>query len=138
MQALLDHGWREVVIVTDHGWLLLTGGLPKADLPFHLTHLRKGRCAVLKEGSDSDQQTVSWRWDDAVRIAVAPGIRCYEAGKEYEHGGLSPQECVTPVITVSLAVEPKRVESDGLASLLVADEDREGVEIGRASCRERV
>jgi len=35
-----------------------------------------------------------------VRIAVAPGIRCYEAGKEYEHGGLSPQECVTPILTV--------------------------------------
>ena len=36
-----------------------------------------------------------------MRIAVASGIACYEAGKEYEHGGISPQECVVPVITVS-------------------------------------
>jgi hypothetical protein len=26
---------------------------------------------------------------------------CYESGKEYEHGGLSPQECVVPMITVA-------------------------------------
>jgi len=25
----------------------------------------------------------------------------FESGKEYEHGGLSPQECITPVLTVS-------------------------------------
>ncbi len=50
VQALLQHGWRRVLIVTDHGWLMLPGGLPKADLPLHLTHLRKGRCAVLKKG----------------------------------------------------------------------------------------
>jgi Leucine-rich repeat (LRR) protein len=41
VQALLQHGWRRALIVTDHGWLMLPGGLPKADLPLHLTHLRK-------------------------------------------------------------------------------------------------
>ena len=92
--SLLQHGWKQVVVVTDHGWLLLPGGLPKADLPQHLTHVRKGRCAVLKDGAVTDQQTVPWHWDPDVRIAVASGIRCYEAGKEYEHGGISPQECV--------------------------------------------
>ncbi len=102
IEALLRHGWQRVVVVTDHGWLLLPGGLPKADLPQHLTHKRKGRCAVLKEGAVTDQQTVPWHWDPNVRIAVASGIRCYEAGQEYEHGGLSPQECVTPVITVTV------------------------------------
>ncbi len=102
VEALLRHGWQLVVVVTDHGWLLLPGGLPKADLPQHLTHKRKGRCAVLKEGAVTDQQTVPWHWDPNVRIAVASGIRCYEAGQEYEHGGLSPQECVTPLITVTV------------------------------------
>ena len=100
--SLLQHGWIRVVVVTDHGWLLLPHGLPKAELPQHLTHVRKGRCAVLKDGAVSDQQTVPWYWDPDVRIAVASGIRCYEAGKEYEHGGISPQECVVPVITVTL------------------------------------
>ncbi|HNR84838.1 BREX-1 system phosphatase PglZ type B [Ottowia sp.] len=102
IEALLRHGWQRVVVVTDHGWLLLPGGLPKADLPQHLTHKRKGRCALLKEGAVTDQQTVPWHWDPNVRVALASGIRCYEAGHEYEHGGLSPQECVTPLITAAL------------------------------------
>ena len=99
--GLLDHGWQKVVVVTDHGWLLMPGGLPKADLPEHLTELRKGRCARLKEGSQTDQQVVPWHWNHTVRVAMAPGIHCYEAGNEYEHGGLSPQECVVPILTAT-------------------------------------
>ncbi len=99
--ALLDWGWQRVVVVTDHGWLLLPGALPKAELPEHLTYLRKGRCAQLKESAQSEQQTVPWYWNCDVRIALAPTIHCYETGREYEHGGLSPQECFVPVITVS-------------------------------------
>jgi hypothetical protein len=99
---LLNHGWKRVVVVTDHGWLLLPGGLPKAHLPEHLTETRKGRCARLKEGSVFDHQTLPWYWDSNATIAFAPGISCYEAGKEYEHGGLSIQECVTPIITIEL------------------------------------
>lgn len=99
--GLLHHGWEKVVVVTDHGWLLMPGGLPKAELPEHLTELRKGRCARLKEGSQTSYQVVPWHWDGAVRAAVAPGIHCYEAGKEYEHGGLSPQECVVPILTAT-------------------------------------
>jgi hypothetical protein len=104
IDALLSHGWQQVVVVTDHGWLLLPGGLPKVELPQHLTVLRKGRCAVLKPGAQTDQHTVPWHWDKDVRIAVASGIACYEAGKEYEHGGISPQECVVPVVAVSRPV----------------------------------
>ncbi len=100
VSELLYHGWKRVIIVTDHGWLLLPGGLPKAHLPEHLTEVRKGRCARLKEGSVADHQTLPWYWDANASIAFAPGISCYEAGKEYEHGGLSVQECVTPMITV--------------------------------------
>jgi hypothetical protein len=99
--VLLDHGWRQIIIVTDHGWLLLPGNLPKVDLPLHVAHLRKGRCAVLKEGAVTNQQTIAWHWDPNVRIAIAPDIRCFEEGKEYEHGGISPQECIVPVITVT-------------------------------------
>ncbi len=103
VEALLKAGWRDIVLVTDHGWLLLPGGLPKVDLPEHLTAPRKGRCARLANGAAIDGQTVPWYWDRDVRIAMAPGISCYEAGKEYEHGGLSPQECVTPILTVTAA-----------------------------------
>ncbi len=85
-----------------------------------------------------------WHWDTSIRIAVAPGISCYELGEEYQHGGLSPQECITPVITVagtttgcsvdirtkpadattSVADGGKGVSADGTASLIVPDEDR--------------
>lgn len=98
IDALLGHGWRQIVVVTDHGWLLLPGGLPKVELPQHLTVLRKGRCAVLKEGAQTDQHTVPWHWDKDVRIAVASGIACYETDNEYEHGGISPQECFERVV----------------------------------------
>lgn len=97
---LVNHGWRQVVVITDHGWLLLPDGLPKADLKEHLTEVRKGRCARLKPGARAEVDTVPWFWDPSVRMAVAPGISCFEAGKSYEHGGLSPQECVVPTITV--------------------------------------
>ena len=100
VQDLLSHGWQRIRVVTDHGWLMLPKGLPKAELSTSLTHLRKGRCAVLKQGAQSDYPTVAWHWDERVSIAMAPGIRCYEMGKEYEHGGLSPQECITPVLDV--------------------------------------
>lgn len=101
VKTLLEAGWREVRVVTDHGWLLLPGGLPKVQLPEHLTVVRKGRCARLKSGARADQQTLPWALDPEVSVAVAPGIAAYEAGKEYEHGGLSPQECVVPVLTVT-------------------------------------
>ncbi|MFV9506959.1 MAG: BREX-1 system phosphatase PglZ type B [Oscillochloridaceae bacterium umkhey_bin13] len=100
IEGLLDAGWHQIIVTTDHGWLLLPGGLPRADLPEHLTELRKGRCARLKPHAETAYPTLPWHWDANVRIAMAPGICCFEAGKEYEHGGLSPQECVVPLISV--------------------------------------
>ena len=102
--ALLEAGWDSVQVVTDHGWLYLPHGLEKANLPEHLTTTRKGRAARLRDDAgDVDYQVVPWRWDRDVRVAVAPGLSCYVAGRVYEHGGLSPQECVTPVVTVRRA-----------------------------------
>ncbi len=102
IETLLNFGWKKVIVVTDHGWLLLPGGLPKTSLIEGLTDIRKGRCARIKEGAlIDDQQIVPWFWDKDARISEAPGIYCYEAGKEYEHGGLSPQECITPVLEVT-------------------------------------
>ncbi len=107
IEALLTHGWQQITVVTDHGWLLLPGGLAKVTLPQHLTVTRKGRCALMKEDAQTDQMTVPWHWNQAVRIAIATGSRCYEEGKEYEHGGISPQECVVPVLTVSVPTSGK-------------------------------
>jgi len=40
LTALLEAGWKKVRVVTDHGWLLLPGGLPKSELPSFLAETR--------------------------------------------------------------------------------------------------
>jgi hypothetical protein len=100
VEALIAAGWQEVRIVTDHGWLLLPGGLPKAELPKHLTATRWGRSAVVKVTSQVDFPCFNWHWASNVRIACPHGIDCFTAGKEYNHGGLSVQECVVPQLSV--------------------------------------
>ena len=105
--ALLESGWQAIRVVTDHGWLYLPGGLEKANLPEHLTVTRKGRAARLRDDAGTiEHPVVPWRWDPSVRIAVAPGLSCYIAGRVYEHGGLSPQESVTPVLMVRARQTP--------------------------------
>src|SRR5262249_5421173 len=97
---LLDAGWQRVKLVTDHGWLLLPGGLPKVDLPPWLTETKWARCAVVKGQPDLTVPVAPWYWNAAVRIAFPPGIACFRKGEEYAHGGISPQECVIPVVEV--------------------------------------
>lgn len=98
--SLCEAGWKTIKIVTDHGWLLLPGGLPKTDLPSYLTETQSGRCASIKSGADSGQMIYPWYWDNAWDVALAPGISCYRAGEEYQHGGLSLQECLTLQLTI--------------------------------------
>ena len=100
VESLLAAGWQEVRVVTDHGWLLVPGGLPKADLPKYLTATRWGRCAVVKPSATVDYPSFPWFWSDGVRVASPYGIDSFVAGKEYSHGGLSVQECVVPQLAV--------------------------------------
>jgi hypothetical protein len=100
ISGLLETGWQEVRVVTDHGWLLVPGGLPKADLPKYLTATRWGRCAVVKPSATVDYPCFPWFWSDEVRVASPYGIDSFVAGKEYSHGGLSVQECVVPQLAV--------------------------------------
>jgi len=99
--ALLAAGWRGVRVVTDHGWLLLPGGLPKSELSGFLADARWGRCAALKQTSVVDASTVTWHWSPHVRIAVPPGIAAFRGGLEYAHGGVSLQECVAVELTIT-------------------------------------
>ena len=101
IEFLLDAGWREVRVVTDHGWLWLPGGLPKVDLPKYLAQSRWARCASIEGGSTVQVPTVPWYWNAAERVAVGPGTACFGAGNEYAHGGLSLQESLIPVLRVT-------------------------------------
>ena len=98
--ALLSAGWRKVRVVTDHGWLLLPGGLPKFELPPYLVETKWARCAAVKGGSSPSVPTYPWYWNPLLRIASPPGIHAFRVKTEYAHGGISLQECVVPDLIV--------------------------------------
>lgn len=173
VKQLLNAGWQSVNIVTDHGWLLLPGGLPVKRMPHYLAKTRWSRCAVVKESAQSEDLAMPWFWNKEELIAYCPGSHVYFAGRDYSHGGISPQECIVPELTVvggatmqaadvtigeiqwrglrcrvevephkkgilvgmrtkanddsSAVAETKEIDSSGKASLLVTDEDLEGV-----------
>lgn len=91
----LGAGHKSVRVVTDHGWLLLPGGLPKIELPHDLSETKWGRCAAIKEGAANQERLFPWHWNQNRHFALADGISCYKKGLEYSHGGLSLQECLT-------------------------------------------
>lgn len=101
--ALLKAGWKEAVVVTDHGWLLVPIGLPKVELKAFLTETRWSRCAALKADAQTDALAFKWHWNPTVMMASPPGAGSFRAGIEYSHGGVSLQEMVTPVLRVKAA-----------------------------------
>ncbi len=124
---------RKVRIVTDHGWLLMPGGLDQAPLVGGLAVAGgKGhRVATLKEGAPTSYPRVPWSWDKGIILATASGARAFYSGVEYAHGGVSPQECILPVLDVTaeagavpVAIKPTwqrlrlKVEVQGGAGLL--------------------
>jgi len=98
--CLLDTGWQRVRVVTDHGWLLLPGGLPKVDLPPYLVETKWARCALVKGQPDLKVPVFGWHWNPEIQIATPPGIGSFRAGERYAHGGISLQECVVPDLLV--------------------------------------
>lgn len=97
---LLEAGWQEIVAVTDHGWLLVPGGLPKVSISQFTVEHRWGRCAAVKSMASTELPTLPWHWNAEVAIATPPGAGCFIAGVEYAHGGLSLQEMVVPRLTI--------------------------------------
>jgi len=90
-------------VVTDHGWLLVPGGLPKTDLPGYLVESRWSRCAAIRGQSKVSVPKVGWFWNASAEAAIAPNITAFVAGMNYAHGGLSVQECLIPMLTIQPA-----------------------------------
>jgi hypothetical protein len=101
LRGLLEAGWKKVRVVTDHGWLLVPGGLPSIKLPKYLTESRWTRCAAIKAGAHVEVPTAKWFWNEHEYIAYGPGVHCFINGEEYTHGGVSLQECVIPEMVFS-------------------------------------
>lgn len=106
---------RRLRIITDHGWLMLPGGLPVAKLEAGLTDTRWSRCAVVKDGAATTATRLPWTWNPGMAVATAPGAHAFRAGQEYAHGGISPQESVVPEIFVAPLAAPRR------ATIVTAD-----------------
>jgi hypothetical protein len=100
LDVVFERGIKRIKIVTDHGWLLLPGGLPKTQLNAGLTETRWGRCALIKEGANTDLLHLPWRWNPSIYIAYAPGISFFKVNEEYAHGGISIHECLVPTLII--------------------------------------
>jgi hypothetical protein len=101
VEGLLKAGWKHIRIVTDHGWLWVPNKLAKANISKNMVKKRLARCAILKDNVTTTELTVPWHWNENVTVAMAPGIAGYVAGDYYNHGGLSLQECLTPVLNIT-------------------------------------
>jgi len=98
--SLKTAGWPRLRIVTDHGWLLMPGGFEPIRLPPSAVIAKGSRAAILQDEAAAELAFLPWHWDRSVRIAMPSGAEAFRAGEVYSHGGLSPQECVIPDITV--------------------------------------
>lgn len=135
VEQLLDGGWKSIRIVTDHGWLLVPGGLPKADFSTALIENKWGRCAAIKAGAVTDERLYPWTWNPSQSFALPDGVSCYRSGLEYAHGGLSLQECLTLELKVSRAasslasrtVEITDIGWKGLRCTIAVDGDFQGL-----------
>lgn len=99
--ALTQAGWKSIHIVTDHGWLAVPGGLPKAQLTSGLSENKWGRCAAIKDGASTTVQRFPWFWNPVHSFALPTGTKSFIASREYAHGGLSLQECLTTHIVAT-------------------------------------
>jgi hypothetical protein len=136
VHELRDAGWRRIRLVTDHGWLMVPGGLPKTEMSKHQAETRWGRCAVLKDTAHGTPLTFGWDWCKDVQVAYAPGVSSFIAGAEYAHGGLSLQECVVPVLelvtsapSASAQVTIKAVTWKGLRCVVEVDSTSAGLTV---------
>jgi hypothetical protein len=133
---LLDTGWRKVRVITDHGWLLMPGGLPKQELPSFLTEAKWSRCATIKGDSKPNVDRHAWYWNPQAEFASASGIKCFSAGHSYQHGGVSLQECLVADILVSPdvqvnaeSVDIAKVDWKGLKCRITVDPVVSGLQV---------
>ena len=132
IDALLNAGWSKVRVVTDHGWLLLPGGLPKVELPPYLVETKWARCAAVKGDSTPSVPTYPWYWNPLLRIASPPGIGAFRVNVEYTHGGVSLQECVVPDLIVergeaAISASIKEINWRGMRCRVSVDTNASGI-----------
>ena len=84
----LARAGRRVRVVTDHGWLLIPGGLQKAVLDIAVVEGdgKRTRCARIKAGAPTSYDCAPWSMNADVRVAFATGAMSFYMGYDYAHG----------------------------------------------------
>ena len=121
MTGILDDGLRvatrlaragvqRLVFVADHGHLLLAAvpagdvvRTPPGDWPFTKRRCRLGAAAGSSDGVRIIPASQLGIVGPVRDVAVASGLRVFSAGATYFHEGVSLQECLVPVVTLSPA-----------------------------------
>lgn len=116
VNQLADAGFHRVIIATDHGfgWMFSTSAGNAINKPPGEWKMMKDR-ALLGTGSEDSTSLVLATAHAGIRtsiekIATPKGMATYTAGVTYFHGGLSPQECILPVIDVKLKPSSKNTK----------------------------
>ncbi len=92
VDALLAAGWSSVRVVTDHGWLLMPGQLPRIQMSQDLTETKWGRCAAIKPGASTNERRYPWFWNPHQQFALADGVGCYGKSVVFFGGALSGRD----------------------------------------------
>jgi len=89
----------------------MPGKLPTIQMSKDLTDNKWGRCASIKPGASTGERLYPWFWNPHQQFALADGVSCYGKSVDYNHGGLSLQECLTLdlVVTRSGSASAKQV-----------------------------
>lgn len=108
IHKLKDAGFREVVIVTDHGFFMNThaqAGDTCNKLKGDWLNIHE-RCLLGDGGVDSHHYAIAADAagirSNMAKLAGPLTMASYKSGMLYYHGGASLQECVVPVITLQL------------------------------------
>jgi hypothetical protein len=106
---LADAGFSRAIIATDHGfaWMFATSAGNAVGKPSGGDWKMNKDRALLGSGTGDTNSLVMAVADAGIRthlekIAVPRGMATYTAGVTYFHGGLSPQECILPLLDVRL------------------------------------
>ena len=110
IHKLIERGFNEVVIATDHGFFMNThaGAGDVCSKPAGNWLVVHDRCALGDGSADNHHLLMSADKlgirGDFAKFAGPQTLAAYRAGLLYYHGGASLQECVVPVITMQLKV----------------------------------
>ena len=113
IRELLDAGWQRVDVVTDHGWILLPGRHGEGRAAGR--RRPRSRRAGARGSRTALRSTCRRCRGSGITTSGSrsrPGVTCFEANKEYEHGGVSPQECIVPRLAVTRRRSVQRRRAD--------------------------